>query len=90
MSFVYTPKKTIEMLCEEYAALSDEEKIDYRFTIMEFLDDGMNFLYDGCYMEIYYKNENGESECIRLYLSDKYIPKTSRYVYERYLNEVAK
>ena len=85
----YTPQKTIEMLYEEYAALSDEEKIKYRFVNSAQPDSGETFIYDGCYMDIYYKNENGMSESIRLYLSDKYIPKTSRYVYERYLNEVA-
>jgi hypothetical protein len=85
----YTPQKTIEMLYEEYAALSDEEKIKYRFVNSAQPDSGETFIYDGCYMDIYYENENGMSESIRLYLSDKYIPKTSRYVYERYLNEVA-
>ena len=76
----FNPHQITDLFYKEYNALSDDEKVEYRTV-----DSKASESYADCYMYVSFSEHNGPSIRIRLYLSEKYIPKTSRYVYETYI-----
>ncbi|MBR5140569.1 MAG: hypothetical protein IKV16_05885 [Clostridia bacterium] len=79
----FNGSKILEMFYNEYNSLSDKEKAEYRTV-----GSNASAVYANCYMDVYFYDDNGRYVRIRLYLSEKYIPETSRYVYEIHIEQI--
>lgn len=79
----FNGSKILEMFYNEYNSLSDKEKAEYRIV-----GSNASAVYANCYMDVYFYDDNGLYVRRRLYLSEKYIPETSRYVYETHIEHI--
>ena len=79
----FNGSKILEMFYNEYNSLSDKEKAEYRTV-----GSNASAVYADCYMDVHFYDDNGLYVRRRLYLSEKYIPETSRYVYETHIEHI--
>ena len=77
---LFNPHRIIDLFYKEYNLLTDDEKVEYRTV-----DSKASAVYADCYIVMHCGNDNRGYRSIKIYLSEKYIPETSRYVYERHI-----
>ena len=77
---LFNPHRITDLFYKEYNLLTDDEKVEYRTV-----DSKASAVYADCYIVMHCGNDNRGYRSIKIYLSEKYIPETSRYVYERHI-----